>query len=85
MQVRGYQQKAVSRERATPLMLIGYPLLRPCPYISHYIQHQNTISLRDIRFGANTERFQGLVPLSPHLCPLSVPKEGVCGVYSESP
>ena len=43
------------------------------------------ISLWDVRFGANTERFQGSVPLSPHLCPLSVPKGGVCGVYSESP
>ena len=37
------------------------------------------ISLWDTVFGANTERFQGLVPLLPHLCPLSVPKGGVCG------
>ena len=33
---------------------------------------------------ANTERFQGSVPLLPHLYPLSVPLGGVCGVYSES-
>ena len=31
-----------------------------------------TISLWDIGFGANTERFQGLVPLWSHLCLLSV-------------
>ena len=43
------------------------------------------ISLWDTAFGANTERFQGLAPLLPHLCPLSVPKGGVCGVYLESP
>ena len=43
------------------------------------------ISLGDIRFHANTERFQGLVPLWPHLCPLSVRLGGVCGSYSESP
>ena len=30
------------------------------------------ISLWDVGFGANTERFQGLVPLWFHLCPLSV-------------
>ena len=34
---------------------------------------------------ANTERFQGSDPLLPHLCPLSVPKVGVCGIYLESP
>ena len=34
------------------------------------------ISLGDVRFRANTERFQGSVPLLPHLCPLSVPKGG---------
>ena len=34
---------------------------------------------------ANTEHFQGSDPLLPHLCPLSVPKVGVCGVYSENP
>ena len=34
------------------------------------------ISLGDIRFCANTERFQGSVTLLPHLCPLSVPKGG---------
>ena len=43
------------------------------------------MSLGDIRFHANTERFQGLVPLWPHLCPLSVRLGGVCGSYSESP
>ena len=43
------------------------------------------ISLWDTGFPANTDRFQGLVRLSPHLCPLRVPKGGVCGVYSESP
>ena len=42
------------------------------------------ISLWDTAFGANAERFQGLVPLLPHLCPLSVPEVGVCGVCSES-
>ena len=35
-----------------------------------------SISLWDTAFGVNTERFQGLVPLLPHLCPLSVPKGG---------
>ena len=39
-------------------------------------RYYTAISLRDVRFGAYTERFQGLVPLSPHLCPLSVPKGG---------
>ena len=29
----------------------------------------DNISLWDTAFGANTERFQGLVPLLPHLCP----------------
>ena len=33
----------------------------------------------DTAFHANTERFQGLVPLLPHLCPLSVPKVGYVG------
>ena len=42
-------------------------------------------SLGDVRFHANTERFQGLVPLWSHLCPLSVRLGGVCGSYSESP
>ena len=46
--------------------------------------HPN-ISLWDVTFHANTERFRGSVPLLPHLCPLSVPEVGVCGVYSESP
>ena len=44
-----------------------------------------SISLWDVRFHANTERFQGLVPLWSHLCPLSVRLGGVCGAYSESP
>ena len=44
-----------------------------------------SLSLWDTAFGANTKRFEGLVPLLPHLCPLSIPKGGVCGVYSESP
>ena len=43
------------------------------------------ISLWDGQEHANTERFQGSVPSLPRLCPLSVPKGGVCGVYSESP
>ena len=43
------------------------------------------ISLWDGTDPANTERFQGSDPLLPHLCSLSVPKVGVCGVYSESP
>ena len=43
------------------------------------------ISLWDVQFHANTERFQGLVPLWSHLCPLSVQLGGVCGLYSESP
>ena len=34
------------------------------------------ISLGDTGFHANTECFQGLVPLLPHLRPLSVPKGG---------
>ena len=34
------------------------------------------ISLRDVGFHANTEGFQGSVPLLPHLCPLSVLKRG---------
>ena len=34
------------------------------------------ISRGDVRFRANTERFQGSVPLLPQLCPLSVPKGG---------
>ena len=45
----------------------------------------SAISLGDVRFHANTERFQGLVPLWSHLCPLSVRLGGVCGSYSESP
>ena len=43
------------------------------------------ISLWDVRFPANTERFQGLVPLWSNFCPLSVRLGGLCGVYSESP
>ena len=49
------------------------------------VVHQKvSISLWDGTDHANTERFQGSDPLLPHLCPLSVPKVGVCGVYSES-
>ena len=43
------------------------------------------ISLGDGADYANIVGFRGLVPLLPHLCPLSVPEVGVCGVYSESP
>ena len=43
------------------------------------------ISLWDVEERANTERFQGLSSLLPRLCPLSVPKGWVCGVYSENP
>ena len=43
------------------------------------------ISVWDVWNGADTERFQGSVPLLPHLCLLSVRKGGLCGVYSESP
>ena len=53
------------------------------PYIYEY--KYIYISLWDVRFHANTERFQGLVPLWSHLCPLSVRLGGVCGAYSESP
>ena len=42
-------------------------------------------SLSDVEEHANMERFHGLPSLLPHLCPLSVPKGWVCGVYSESP
>ena len=42
------------------------------------------ISLWDTGFPANTERFQGLVRLSPHLCPLSVPKGGgMWGIFGK--
>ena len=54
-------------------MWLGYEAVGQC------------ISLGDVRFHANTERFQGLVPLWSHLCPLSVRLGGVCGSYSESP
>ena len=40
---------------------------------------------RCITVDANMERFWGLEPLLPHLCPLSVLEVGVCGVSSESP
>ena len=43
------------------------------------------ISLGDVGEYANFVGFRGLVPLFPHLCQLSVPEVGVCGVYSESP
>ena len=42
------------------------------------------ISLKVGKIYANTERFRRSEPLSPHLCPLSVSKVGVCGVYSEA-
>ena len=38
------------------------------------------ISLEVVGFYARTERFQGLVPLLPHLCPVSVPRGGGGGV-----
>ena len=44
-----------------------------------------TISLGDGADYANFVGFRGSVPLLPHLCPLSVPEVGVCGVYLESP
>ena len=43
------------------------------------------ISLGDDADPSNFLGFRGLVPLLPHLCPLSVLEVGVCGVYSESP
>ena len=43
------------------------------------------ISLGDAADYANFLGFWGSVLLLPHLCPLSVPEVGVCGVYSESP
>ena len=43
------------------------------------------ISLGAYNICANFVRFWGSVPLLPHLCPLSVPEVGVCGVYSETP
>ena len=45
------------------------------------------ISLGDVGVEncANSVGFWGSLPLLPHLCPLSVPEVGVCGVYSESP
>ena len=41
------------------------------------------ISFGDVQFRANTERFQGWVPLLPHLFPLSVPKGGMWGVFGK--
>ena len=43
------------------------------------------ISLGDRADYANFVGFGGLVPLLPHLCQLSVPEVGVCGVYLETP
>ena len=43
------------------------------------------ICLGDVADCANLVGFQGLVPLLPHFCQLSVLEVGVCGVYSESP
>ena len=46
---------------------------------AHQTRKCCTISLRDVESRANTERFQGSVPLLPHLCPLSVLKGGYMG------
>ena len=37
------------------------------------------ISLGDVQNCANTVGFRGLVPVFPHLCPLSVPEVGYVG------
>ena len=53
-------------------------MLRPGAVLLHEARFQlptpapASISLGDVRFHANTECFQGSVPLLPHLCPLSV-------------
>ena len=47
-----------------------------CTIRAPRVQICQQISLGDVRFRANTERFQGSVPLLPHLCPLSVPNRG---------
>ena len=41
----------------------------------------HTISLGLVVYCANSVDFQGLVPLLPEFCQLSVPEVGVCGVY----
>ena len=48
-------------------------------------REEEPMSLGDVENCANSLGFRGLVPLLPHLCPLSVPEVVVCGVYSESP
>ena len=46
---------------------------------------ERSISLGVDKFPANTERFQGLVPLLTHLCPLTVPeKVRICSVLAGS-
>ena len=49
-------------------------------YTYDAVQATVCISLGVVAFHANTERFQGLVPLLLHLFPLSVPKGGGGGV-----
>ena len=64
-------QPLVKYHKATVTPTSGQP---PYTYLVPPMLHP--ISLRDVRFGANTERCLGSVPLLPHLCPLSVPKGG---------
>ena len=56
-----------------------------CTFTRIHVYMYTCISLWDVEEPANTEHFQGSPSLLPRLCPLSVPKGGVCGVYSESP
>ena len=61
-------------------------VLWDCPRWAIERGEWSRISLGVVGFYANTERFQGLVPLLPHFRPLSVPKGGsFCVVYLESP
>ena len=80
-------QGCVSAQRgiARAQRQVGIQLSRDHPGIHPPLGKRTCISLWDGQEPANTERFQGLVPLLPRLCPLSVPKGGVCGVHSESP
>ena len=62
----------------------GLGLLTPCVSVgggcfvcAHFVCV--CISLWDVQLHANTERFQGLVPLWSHLCPLSVQLGGGLG------